>query len=257
MEKKSFRKSIIVPEIRRKCTDPICLLFIVVTWIVLTVIGLASIGIISIKSLQAGNPQLLLHGVDYKGNICGLDPIVTSLPYRIFPNFFMTNPSSTGAYVPVLFSICVSSCPNANEIISDPYNTYGTWNTPYDSSNFVNDCLYISESRESTSGLTILSDFVHSAAIIALLGFLAAVVCSFLFLTITRIPMVLRSVVWLCVFLIFAVFAGGGYFLLTEAKHQDSLNTNNATQTEIEVGYFLFSSLYFYCNSFFSKRFNY
>jgi len=230
-------KTIVVPEIHRRCTDVFFLLLIICTWIVMTIIGLASVGLITINTLPKGNPQLLFHGVDYEGNVCGIDSPVANLPYRIFPNFYLTNPSSTGVYVPALFSICVSSCPGTKGIIDDPYDTYGSWTTPYNTNNFVNDCLYMNENQDNTSGTTILSDFVHSAEMIALLGFLVSVVCAFLFLFITRIPLVLRTVVWGCVFLILALFAGGGYFLLTEARDQQASDNANQTQTYVEVLY--------------------
>lgn len=209
-----------LPVLKRGCTDILFLLLIIFTWVAMNIIGLAAAGYIKVAEIKQGNPQLLLHGVDYEGNICGVDDPVKDLPKRIMPNFYGTNPTNNGVYVPTLLAVCTPSCPDKNEAIVDPYGNYDGWEAPYDSSNFLNNCIYISEDQDNTSATTIMSDFAHTAGVIALLGFLFSVIFSLLFIFITRIPMVLRSVVWFCVFLIFALFACGGYLLLEKARKE-------------------------------------
>jgi choline transporter-like protein 2/4/5 len=204
-------------------------------WIAMTIVGFASLGFIKVPYLKEGDPELLLHGVDYEGNICGVDGIVQSLPLRIMPNFYLTTASSTGDYIPPLLAVCVASCPSNGGLITDPYGTYGTWSAAYDSKDFLNNCLYVSEDRDNTSATTILSDFARAAGVIALLGFALALVCSFLFLLVTRIPLFLRSIVWFCVGFILIVLAGGGYFLLNEAKEQEHTQDSSSMQTKTEI----------------------
>ncbi len=224
-----------VPYKQRGCTDKFCLALLIAMWIGMTIVGFASIGLIKVPYLHKGNPELLLHGVDYEGNICGIDSVVEKLPLRIMPNFYATTESSTGDYVPPLLAVCVSSCPSQGDTITDPYGTYGTWSAAYDSRDFLNNCLYISEDRDSTSATTIISDFARAAGVIAILGFLLALICSFLFLLITRIPLVLRSIVWFCVGFILIVLAAGGYFLLNEAKQQEHSHSSSSMQSKTEI----------------------
>lgn len=233
----------------------------------------------------SGNPQLLLHGVDYKGNICSVDGPVELLPYKIMPNQFGTTASSTGefwllvaagcgevvctliylyccyssaiyhgstlmyqrffivigAIVPPLFGICVSSCPKQGDTVYDPYGItpYGSWVVPYDTKQFLNNCLYISVPNiDNTSGTTLLSDFIRSYKIIAIFGFILAIVFSFLFLLIIRIPFILRTIVWSCIWLILILLSSGAYILLTKAKDEISTedkDTYSENTTEVSV----------------------
>ncbi|CAM9992914.1 unnamed protein product, partial [Phaeothamnion confervicola] len=47
----------------RKCTDVLFSVLIVGMWVAMTVVG--------IESVQEGDPEILINGVDYKGRICG------------------------------------------------------------------------------------------------------------------------------------------------------------------------------------------
>jgi hypothetical protein len=228
-----------LPVTNRSTTDRLWLVCIVSAWICMLFIGLAANGSIKSSIFQKGNPSLLIHGVDYEGNICGITSgTVKSLPNLIYPNFYGNNPSSDGDYVPPLTAICISSCPAAGGTITDPYGKYGSWSVPQDSVEFVNTCLYKSENRVATSGTTILSDFLATYVLIACLGFVLTIGLSFCFLAITRIPCFLRIVIWFCVFLVFFLCEGGGYFLLNEAKNQEKNNSNNTTLNRTEITLF-------------------
>lgn len=207
----------ILPE-KRGCTDKLCLLLIFGMWIAMVLVGLMAMGDIPARYIQQGNPELLTHGVDYEGNICGVDDPVKSLPKRVFPNFYGSNADSEGSLVPTLLAVCTASCPGNGDIITDPYGTYGTWTSPDDSQAFLNNCLYLTESSGETSGTTILSDFIHTAGMIGILGFLLAVILSLLFLFIVRIPLILRMVVWACAALIQGILTASALYFLSESS---------------------------------------
>ena len=223
-----------VPAEKRRSTDVLCSFLLLGFWLCMTLIGLSSIGVIRSSYFKKGDPRLLNHGVDYEGNICGVSSVVSHLPKQVFPNFFGDNYDSKSTLVPTLTAICAASCPSSGDIVADPYGTYGTWTIQEDTVSFVNTCLYLSESRAGDSGASILSDFLHSYGVVAVLGFALAVGCSFVFLLITRMPLVLRTVIWTSVFLIFLICVGGGYFLVNEAKNQDEhRDSNRLNQTEV------------------------
>jgi hypothetical protein len=252
-----------LPVINRSTTDRLWLVCILSAWICMLFIGLAANGSIKSSVFQKGDPSLLVHGVDYEGNICGITSgIANSLPKLIYPNVYGNNPSSNGDYVPPLTAICVSSCPAVGGIIIDPYGKYGSWSAPQDSVDFVNTCLYKSENRIATSGATILSDLLATYVLIACLGFVLTIGLSFCFLVVTRIPCFLRIMIWFCVFLVFFLCEGGGYFLLNEAKNQEKSNNNNTTLNHTEITLFntvgsilcIAGIFWIACIAFFRKR---
>eukprot|EP00981_Chlorochromonas_danica_P011443 scaffold4011_cov197-Ochromonas_danica.AAC.25 len=187
----------------------------------MTLIGLVAMGKLPSSHLSKGNPDLLIHGVDYEGHLCGVDEPVKDLPKRVFPNLYGNNAASNGSVVPILLAVCVASCPHDGDTILDPYGNYGTWNSPKDSANFLNNCLYTSESGGSTSAITILSDFAVTAGLIGIVGFVLALILSLCFLFIVRIPLLLRSVVWLCAALIQVILSGGAFYFLSEASKRN------------------------------------
>jgi hypothetical protein len=234
---------ITLPVEKRHCTDVFCLLLLLGVWLCMTLIGMASIGRIQSTYFRKGDPELLIHGVDYQGNICGVSPVVEHLPKQVFPNFFGITLDSKNNLVPILTAICAGSCPDDGETVSDPYGHYGTWKITEDTIDFVNTCLYLDENRDNTSGTTVISDFLKTYSVIAVLGFALAVVCSLTFLFITRIPLVLRTVVWTSIALIFCICIGGGYYLIHEAHSaSDRADGNSLNKTEVK---FCFCS--FFC----------
>jgi hypothetical protein len=218
----------------RVCTDPVFLLLLIATWTVMTIVGLCSLGLVSSPYIQAGNPQLLMHGVDYQGNICGVDHIVQNLPKRVFPNLFGTNPDSSGNYVPILSAVCVAQCPEDGGLIVDPYSQYGNWSAPASSNSFLNDCIYMNEDEGNTSATTIMTDFARTAGLIGVAGFVLAVTLSLLFLLVVRIPLLLRFTVWTCIAVIQAILTVGALFILSEANQRNG-GYNSLCQCSTEV----------------------
>eukprot|EP01038_Epipyxis_sp_PR26KG_P006534 gene6534-8977_t len=227
------QSAVSLPSSSRRTTDIIFLLLIVCCWIAMTIIGFSATGVISTSYISKGNPNLLIYGVDYQGNICGIDEPVKSLNKIWRPNLFGTSLDSSGTFVPPLFSICTQSCPQKGDEIADSYGNYGYWTAEYDTKSFANTCLYSNQNDGATSAVSILSDFTRTAGIIALAGFLLAVIISFLFLLVVRIPLILRGLVWLSICVIFILLAVGGYALLTEAQYQQSKSTGQQSQSEI------------------------
>lgn len=81
------------PTSQRHVTDVLCTLLILTMWIAMTVIG--------IMACQDGDYRIILHPLDYDGNICGTDYAqdMTEYPYLLYIN------SWTGG-------VCVESCPS-------------------------------------------------------------------------------------------------------------------------------------------------
>lgn len=223
-----------LPVEKRRSTDRLFLFLIILAWLGMTLIGLVATGRIKSDYIKAGNPSLLVHGIDYKGNICGISEEVADLPKRVFPNFYGSNLDSRGNYVPPLFSICAASCPKEDDLRADPYNKYGSWKIEKNTRDFINNCIYIDSDRDKTSATTIISDFIQVAPLIGVVGFVASVICSMLFLFICRIPLFLRTVVWFCIYLIFVLFASSAYLILEEAKEQTRASYEQ-NRTEVNI----------------------
>lgn len=78
------------PVTHRKCTDFCWLLVLMAVFITSTVSG--------ISSLETGEPQKLLAGIDYQGRVCGYSSGVTDLPY-VYPIRYDGS------------AVCTASCP--------------------------------------------------------------------------------------------------------------------------------------------------
>lgn len=107
----------------RDCTDIFFLLLLLAAWTAMTLIGLAAVGAIDSSVINQGNPQRLIRGVDYEGNICGVDDIVKHLGEKWEPKV----PTDDGTIVGFELGICVDTCPDAGEKRYDPYGKYGSW----------------------------------------------------------------------------------------------------------------------------------
>lgn len=85
------------PGDERHCTDCLCLPLIAAMWFAMTVVGFIVCGVIPSADLPAGNPARLTHGVDYDGNVCGVDSSVSNKAFTYY--------LSSGS------AICVKKCP--------------------------------------------------------------------------------------------------------------------------------------------------
>lgn len=206
----------------RRSTDILFLLLIITAWFTSLMVGFSSLGWIQTTYLSPGVPARLLRGVDYQGSICGDDNIVKNLPKKWLPNVSGTNKDSLGQLVPPGLGICVSSCPLKGESRSDPYGKYGSWTAPSNTYNWLGYCLPEYSNSPENLVESMFADFIRSAKVVALAGFLLSIFICILFLVVIRIPLVLRSTVWLCVLVVFVVFAGGGYSFLTRAKEVEA-----------------------------------
>lgn len=229
----------------RRSTDILCIAALMCCWLAMTLIGLAALGFPiapnSTLQIQKGNPDLLLHGVDYKGNICGISEPVKDELYTWNPNLLGTNADSNGKLVPILFSICVTECPKKSGVVNDKYGTYGSWTAPYDTtaSNILYYCVSSTVSSQAEQSmdtpLLIFRNFIESASIIGVAGYCLAVVVSLLFLVVVRIPCVLRLTVWFCIYLVLALFSAGGYSLIMRSKTLAQSCSSGDYECSIEV----------------------
>ncbi|KAJ8608720.1 hypothetical protein CTAYLR_009661 [Chrysophaeum taylorii] len=89
---------------RRRCTDVLCLLLLMACWFVMTFIGLATIpgSGVDTPRLNKGNPWRLVNGIDYKGQVCGINSDVKSKE-----NLY---------YLPTGEGVCVKSCPKKTNL---------------------------------------------------------------------------------------------------------------------------------------------
>eukprot|EP01017_Pseudomicrothorax_dubius_P014196 TRINITY_DN165_c0_g1_i17.p1 TRINITY_DN165_c0_g1~~TRINITY_DN165_c0_g1_i17.p1 ORF type:complete len:497 (-),score=121.24 TRINITY_DN165_c0_g1_i17:32-1522(-) len=89
----------------RSCTDLVCLF--------LFVIFLVAVGLMTGVAFKNGDPKRLLHGIDYAGFQCGLDPGYEDYKLIYFGYPF---PSDKGDYKTSLTqTVCVKSCPTFNQ----------------------------------------------------------------------------------------------------------------------------------------------
>lgn len=65
---------------QRRCTDVLFSLLLLTTWVVMTYLGLIVTGVVPSETLEPGNPQRLVNGIDYDGRICGVDSDVKVCP---------------------------------------------------------------------------------------------------------------------------------------------------------------------------------
>lgn len=87
---------------KRHCTDILCLLILIACWFTMTIIGLIALGAIKDDRLRAGDPNRLLHAIDYDGRICGVDSGVKSRPKAVY----MTSSAV----------VCVHECPTRTDL---------------------------------------------------------------------------------------------------------------------------------------------
>ena len=228
------------PTKSRQCTYIMFLILFILMFVCMNGIGFAAVGLIPSPYIQTGSPLRLIRGVDYMGAVCGVDDIVKGLENKWEPNAFGINPNSNGLYVPTGLGICVSSCPAAGESRSDIYGEYGSWIAPVTTSDVLGYCLPFNTMRVENLAKSMFGDFIRVFRVIAVLGVVVAVACSILFLVTIRIPGVLRSIVWLSIWLILGIFVCGGYIILNKVKSDEKLTGANAPSTQQVRGILMF-----------------
>ena len=117
---------------KRRCTDCLCLLLLGTCWFVMTYIGLACIPGAGIDNAVCdeetkGNPYRLINGMDYKGQICGINKNVKSKPKLYYLQ------SGQG--------VCVKKCPKSTDVES----FICTYNAQDDLDAITDDVAYVAE----------------------------------------------------------------------------------------------------------------
>ena len=117
---------------KRRCTDCLCLLLLGTCWFVMTYIGLACIPGAGIDNAVCdeetkGNPYRLINGMDYKGQICGINKDVKSKPKLYYLQ------SGQG--------VCVKKCPKSTDVES----FICTYNAQDDLDAITDDVAYVAE----------------------------------------------------------------------------------------------------------------
>lgn len=216
-------------------------------------------GVVKSNLLSKGDPYRLLRGVDYQGQICGIDQSVKNFANIWKPNLFGTNFDTLGILVPPDFGICVASCPVIGNSVRDVHGKgspeatlivfdgfvflgppvqmvglYGNWTAQESNVDIFYHCIPASLEKAQNYAVTVMGDFVRVAGPIAAIGFVVSVGASILFLVTIRIPCVLRTVVWTCILLVQCLFTAGGYILLQKAQQRRS-TAFDWSGTDIEV----------------------
>jgi hypothetical protein len=224
------------PTKHRVCTDMIFFIALFICSICMLWVGFAALGVIQSPFIHQGNPQRLLNGIDYMGNICGSAGVTSHLKQWWTPNSSGTNPDSLNTFVPNGFGICVDSCPKIGEIRSDSYKIYGEWTALVGTVNVLNYCITLDDEGRFAGDLTLsfFADIVRSASVIFVFGFPVPAVLSILFLSVLRLPLILRALVWVFAVLIFGLLAVSAFVFLERASYGDSV-LSSATSSLIGV----------------------
>lgn len=188
----------------------------------MAVIGLATTGHVTISTIGEGDPNRLFHGMDYMGNLCGVDDPVKDLKYKWDPNYNHITISSTGDYVPAEMGICVETCPSIFEYRRDPYDNYGIWAPLTSTSTVLGFCIPIDATRAVAFAENTVKDFAVIFLLAAIAGFVLSGVLSYFFLVSVRIPCLLRFAVWISILVVFVLLVAGAYLILGEAAAQEA-----------------------------------
>lgn len=112
-------------KIERSCQDCFFLLLFIAFWI-----GMI---IVAITASRVGQPDRLLYGTDYIGNLCGVDNIAAGKVPSNFSRDFTSKPYLYYLFVPPFdsyYKICVESCPTQSFFIpTSPDELICTYNT--------------------------------------------------------------------------------------------------------------------------------
>jgi len=193
------------PSKQRSCTDVLFLLLIIVSWVAMAVV-------FSTAADKGGDPNKILRGVDFNGQICGKDNM-KHLPYAAWPE---------PTYYDI--KICVADCEetNTNPLMSRPHNS--TLFLYYCLPNFVEGSIKVEvsgdfESASNQASLAMADLFTTWPLILASAGF--AVVLSFLYTQMIKYQQCASFLVWMSIALTCAGGALLGYTFLQKAKEAD------------------------------------
>lgn len=219
----------------RRCTDVIFILILIVMWTAVTFVGLASTGIIKSDYIVKGNPNRLVRGIDYYGNICGVDNMVLDYPNKYLPNSIGINADNNGDIVPIMYGICVQECPLLGDTITDPVSKSRAWVVKVSTYNFYNYCIPYNTKPSIDSVSSVFADIIQTTTVQFVLGFSLSIIFSLLFLFIIRIPLILRFTVWLSVLFVFLIMILGSYTFLSKLQPDDRNTRLNLATDPLEV----------------------
>ena len=63
----------------------------------------------------------LVRGIDYEGNLCGIDKPTKGLDNIWYPTINGANFNSQNVLVPIGFGVCTKICPKQDGLVIDPY----------------------------------------------------------------------------------------------------------------------------------------
>ena len=104
---------------KRKCTDVLFMLLLIACWVAMTGLGLVGLGKIDgcANGIGPGEPKRLWNGIDYQGDLCGLDntkalgcnatAAVGAKDNSALPYAYMPVPSDSSLV------LCLATCPGA------------------------------------------------------------------------------------------------------------------------------------------------
>ncbi|KAH8055051.1 choline transmembrane transporter [Aureococcus anophagefferens] len=98
-----------------RCTDVLCLLILVAAWGGMTVLGFAVVGIWKNPRLPSGDPRRLVYGMDYLGDLCGVDGRTSYLKATAAYRLYDVRELPYAYYLPSGAVVCVESCPSADD----------------------------------------------------------------------------------------------------------------------------------------------
>mmetsp|Transcript_31320 Transcript_31320/g.31860 ORF Transcript_31320/g.31860 Transcript_31320/m.31860 type:complete len:671 (+) Transcript_31320:136-2148(+) len=255
-------------EMKRGCTDCLCLILFIASWICMTILGFIACGVIYHPSLPAGDPARLVHAVDHKGSICGVSDSVSDRPY--------------GYYMPSGSVVCVSSCPSVTNYTD--FICYESYQSEADADEFkawsyvastvcmykakttkiLNRCILVQD--DSTGSLTpqqaassiigstnssilsysdetsedsnsyyrnVVGDLWYLRAHIFGFGLGISVVFAFLYTYFLRLPMMLKTLIWSMIIAVQVAFIVGSVLLYQLALQWES--DGEKSDTEIWV----------------------
>ena len=77
----------------------------------MTAIGLSAMGILDVANVKTGDPERLINGMDYHGNVCGVTNYLT-------PHGNDTVDLPMAYFLPSGMAVCVESCPDEDDFES-------------------------------------------------------------------------------------------------------------------------------------------
>lgn len=225
---------------KRWCTDFLFLILIIAAWVAMTIVGFIACGVINDPRLPKGNPKKLVYPMDYLGNVCGVDTAVIDRSYGYyFPDgqvVCVKNCPSKDNYEQFICHYDLQSSVNSNYLLGYNYvlqfkcmyyvQSYAYLNRCYPLGN-VNQILTQATAANSTLSKSspysvssgegwfnkFITDLLYLRGYIFGIGIGGAVLFSFVYLYLLRIPGMLFIVVWSIIFSIMASLVTGAWLL--------------------------------------------